>query len=408
MRKIELLFPFLLLLSCIQSPAVIAPGETDSLLPLRAYGESRQVYVGTSLSYPAFSHPSDPYGDEYRALAAREFNMITPEACMKMANLWTGEGHYDFSRVDALAEFAVEKGMKMRGHTLLWYRSVPPWLLEGYADGTYTGGDVEHLVENYISAVIGHFCREYPGLVVAWDVVNEAVGPNDPRVPYASGPPFGLRSPDPQDGEDFDFWRLTLGDAYPAKAFRWARASLDREGDRGAKLFYNDYNNEFPNGKQREIARFLREDLLDNQVPVDGVGLQCHFSIDYLTMEFEGLDFSIDSISHVIDNYLSLGLEVQITEIDIRINDDGRGLSREKIDIQADLFADILKVSLVKAGVTAFVSWGFTDRVTWYDETYTFNEPGSPTDEWPLYFDETLRKKPAYFSLQNALRELSR
>jgi len=405
MKDYFLLSLFIVFISCVQSPTIITPVESEDPRSLRSYAQEQDVYIGTSLSYPAFSHPTDPYVEQYKALAAREFNMITPESSLKMEQVWTAVDQYDFSGIDILADFAVENEMKMRGHTLLWYRSVPDWLLEGYSNGTYSNEDVEQLVETYISVVIEHFCTDYPKLIVAWDVVNEAIGPNDPREPNPSDPPFGLRPIDPADPEHLDFWRLTLGDSYPAKAFQWARESLDLQGESSAKLFYNDYNHEYSNDKQKEIQRFLQEELLDKNVPVDGVGLQCHFSIDYLEQVYPGINFSIESISDIIDIYISMGLEVQITEVDVRINDDKQGASVEKYTLQSRLFADLLNASLVKPGVSAFVSWGFTDRVTWYDESYTVNELDSSTDEWPLYFDENLEPKPAYTSIQKALKE---
>jgi endo-1,4-beta-xylanase len=235
---------------------------------------------------------------------------------------------------------------------------------------------VAGLVRWYFGEVMDHFSRKYPGLVVAWDVVNEAIGPNDPRTEGG----FGLRPP----GADYlgageDFWRLCLGDDYAEKAFRWAR-----EADPEAKLFYNDYHDEYFNPKGQAIFAFVSA-MRERGAPIDGIGLQCHFSLSYLDMSYPGIDFSLGSISETVDSWIEAGLEVHVTEADV-------GMRSGEEGEQADFYAGLLAATLLKDGVSTFATWGFTDLVSWRE------------DERPLYFDRSLNPKQSYYSMLEALK----
>ena len=75
-----------------------------------------------------------------------------------------------------------------------------------------------------------------------------------------------------------------------------------------AKLFYNDYGTTETN--KREKIYVLLEDLLAEGVPVHGIGMQAHWDIT---------SPSVSQLEAAIRRYASLGLEVQITELDISL-----------------------------------------------------------------------------------------
>ena len=62
-------------------------------------------------------------------------------------------------------------------------------------------------------------------------------------------------------------------DDYIHKAFIYARAA-----DPVALLFYNDYNLEKSEGKTNAVVAMIQE-MQDNNVPIDGVGLQYHVTV---------------------------------------------------------------------------------------------------------------------------------
>src|SRR5690606_31770217 len=114
------------------------------------------------------------------------------------------------------------------------------------------------------------------GKIYAWDVVNEAIDDDSSRI---------LRN---------SLWYQITGEDFIVKAFEYAR-----EADPDAKLFYNDYNTERPEKTER-LYKLLKK-LVDAKVPIDGVGLQAHWSI-YEPSESE--------LRSTIEKFSSLGLEV--------------------------------------------------------------------------------------------------
>lgn len=105
---------------------------------------------------------------------------------------------------------------------------------------------------------------------------------------------------------------------------------------------------------------------------------------------------TVEDIDANIARLNALGLQVQITEMDVKIqNLDGDYYSR--FARQAEVYGDIAKVCMAAQNCTAFVLWGFTDQYSWIP-----NFTGHPDD--PLIFDREFQPKPAYHALVEALR----
>ena len=96
-----------------------------------------------------------------------------------------------------------------------------------------------------------------------------------------------------------------LGEDYIKLAFR-----LAAEADPEAKLYYNDYNLERPSPKSEGAVRIV-ELLQEDGIRIDGVGMQAHFT----AAEAPSLDEQIA----VIESYAATGVEVALTELDVRV-----------------------------------------------------------------------------------------
>ena len=127
--------------------------------------------------------------------------------------------------------------------------------------------------------------NRYKGKIYAWDVVNEAI--SDKVDEY-------LRPSQ---------WYQICGDDYIAKAFQYAH-----EADPNALLFYNDYN-EINSVKREKIYRLVKQ-LKDAGVPINGIGLQAHWAVN------EPSRAQLDS---TIEKFSQLGVQLQITELDISV-----------------------------------------------------------------------------------------
>jgi uncharacterized protein (TIGR03437 family) len=174
------------------------------------------------------------------------------------------------------------------------------------------------------------------------------------------------------------------GTGYVEQAFRWAHAA-----DPAALLFYNDYNIEDTGAKFNAVYAMVK-DFVTRGVPIDGVGIQMHITLSgYPTSA--GLAKNIQQLT-------ALGLQVHITEMDVRIPVDANGLaSAVNLQAEAQTYQRILTVCLQNPGCTAFQTWGFTDLYSWIPGTY-------PGFGGALPFDVNYQPKPAFSSLVSALQ----
>ena len=252
--------------------------------------------------------------------------------------------------------------MKVRGHCLAWSEYNPRWLEKG----GFTPEQMSELLREHITKVMQH----YRGKVFAWDVVNEiflADGSVESSVWYDQ-PGIGMKG---------------KGTAYVEQAFRWARAA-----DPDALLFYNDYDTEGLNPKSDAVYAMVK-DFRDRGVPIDGVGIQAHI------VDLEAKDLA--TIEQNIARLVALGLQVHITEMDVRMpagQPDPANLKR-----QAEIYRRVADACLRQPKCTAFQTWGFTDKYSWIPN-YT-----KGANDSALPFDRDYKKKPAYDALLAALRE---
>ena len=288
---------------------------------------------------------------EYAETLSREFNLVTPENSLKFGPVHPDRDRYAFGEADLIVDFAEDHRMQVRGHTLVWHNQLPAWLTEG----DWAREELADVLHDHIVTVVGR----YRGRVVAWDVVNEAVGDSG-----------SLRD---------TIWLRVIGPEYVDLAFQWAH-----EADPDARLFYNDYGAEGLGPKSDAIYAMV-ESMVQRGVPIHGVGLQMHTSL--------GGCPDPGAVAANIERLAALGLEVHITEMDVRIPEP---VTPEKLEAQARIYRDVLRVCVSARGCTAFVLWGFADCHSWIPDFF----PGYGAG---LIFDENYAPKPACDAIEDEL-----
>ena len=307
-------------------------------------------------------------GDE-SVLIKKQFNSLTAENAMKMAPLQPKEGEFYWKAADSIVNFAIKNGIKIRGHNLCWHQQTPDWMFKD-GDKQVSKETLLKRLKTHINTVVGR----YKGKIYAWDVVNEAIDDN---------PANFLRN---------SKWFEICGEDFITKAFEYAH-----EADPGAKLYYNDYNSELPEKRER-IYKLLKS-LKDKGVPIDGVGLQAHWSLKSPTEA---------DLRTAIERYTALGLKIQFTELDISIYpwEKDRRAKRpgESDQFTADLetrqaakYAMVFNVfRAYKDVITNVTFWNVSDRHSWLDEY-----PVMGRKNYPLLFDANLQPKKAYWEVIN-------
>ncbi len=324
----------LLTLTTVQVPAFAAATT------LRDLADARGVYFGTSSTVNEWNDAP------YRALAERETNMITVGNEMKWDATEPSPGQFAFGPADSLVAAARAAGQRLRGHTLVWHNQTPSWVQSLGAT------ELAQAMENHITTEVTH----YRGQLYAWDVVNEAFEENGT-----------LRQ---------SFWQQKLGDGYLARAFRAARAA-----DPGVKLYYNDFNIEGTGAKSDGVYNLVRT-LKQQGVPIDGVGMQAHLILGQIP----------DSMRQNIQRFVDLGVEVAITELDIRmpLPSDATKLANQAAD-----YTKVADACLSVTGCVGITTWALSDKHSWVPSVF-------PGEGAALPYDENFQPKPAYDALWRA------
>jgi endo-1,4-beta-xylanase len=228
-------------------------------------------------------------------------------------------GIFNFSDGSVVANLATKNRQILRCHNLVWYSQLADWV-------TADTWDKKNLTE----ALIQHVTREashWAGQCYAWDVVNEALN---------------------EDGTfRNDTFYNVLGQEYIKIAFLAAAAA-----DPQAKLYYNDYNIEYAGPKSTAAQENIVKYLKDANVRIDGVGLQSHFIV--------GQTPSIEDQTANMLSFTDLGVDVAITELDIRLDlpANHSSLAQQSLDYQSTVGACLNVKRCV--GITV---WDFYDPV---------------------------------------------
>jgi len=270
----------------------------------------------------------------------------------------------NFKNAEPTLKFCYENNIPMRAHTLVWHSQTPRWFFaEGYSNDPNAPLVSKELMlkrmENYIRLEMEYINTNYPGLIYAWDVINEAVEFN--------GGVDGYRARG-------SLYYEVIGKDFFEKAFEYARkyAAPDQ------KLFYNDYNTH-ETQKMKKIIEIL-EPLVAKGL-VDGVGLQSHVGITAP---------SIGVIRSSIREYAKLGIEIHITELDVDQQKNTESAQLMLAGRYKALFTMFRELKDEGVNITNVTIWGLTDDGSWLNDA---------TPSWPLLFTKMLEAKPAYWGV---------
>jgi endo-1,4-beta-xylanase len=300
---------------------------------------------------------------EHGKILKKHFNSLTAENVMKPETVQPEEGEFNFTGGDKIRKFTKENEMVMRGHTLVWHSQVPDWFFED-EEGNLVSKDVLlDRMRRHIEETMNH----YKGDVDSWDVINEAIDP-------ASTETSGLRN---------SKWYQIAGIDYIKEAFIHAN-KIDPE----AKLYINDYSLLSDPAKRDIMYRVVKE-LLAEDIPVAGIGMQGHINIE---------SPSIAAMEKTLEKFASLGVDLQITELDLSVYTNNtqsyESFSEELAVKQGHRYREIFNLfKQYSDSITNVTLWGIADDHTWLT--------GFPVERnnWPLLFDRSLKAKPAFWGV---------
>lgn len=382
----------------IGAMTVSAYGQANSKTLKEAY--AKKYLMGTASDIKGLSEAE-------LANVKAQYDIVTPENCMKPQPIHPSENKYNFETTDAMVDWCEKNGLKVWGHTLGWHSQTAPWFFQAVNPETEeapqpprrpgAGWDPNaprpsmdemwrrsikgelasrevalDRLEKHIKTVVGR----YKGRIIGWDVFNESIADSGDCKTE------NLRT--------FS-WYKVVGPDVLTKAFKWAH-----EADPKAKLYYNDYNIEqgaVENKGKHASSMVLLKRLLKEGAPITGVGIQGHWH----------LDTNLADVEKAIEDYASLGLKVSITELDVTATGDNSGafgvrqgdrkIPQENYLKQAEVYRKLFEIFNRHANVIERVTlWGISDTRSWR------------RGQDALVFDGQLNPKPAF----NAIIEASK
>lgn len=272
---------------------------------------------------------------QYSQLNAEQVSSLTPEGVMKMSFVWPENNVFQFGEADAFVQFCQLNNIKVHGHTLLFFSQTPQWLEAGYTSGLYTATQIKTMVLNFITTMVTRYATLYPGVVVAWDVINE---------------PF----------EGFTAThRNTLFKTVWGSGYAYIKAALQAVhlADPTAKLYINEWGCENVGVKQDALFT-LAQQLLADGVALHGIGLQMHEDMNASYQQTIDTPSVLEStLRTTIQRFQSLNLKVRISELDINPHIIHPTTTMTK---HGEWFATYLKVACEEGA--DFNMWGLTDR----------------------------------------------
>ncbi|KIY48877.1 glycoside hydrolase [Fistulina hepatica ATCC 64428] len=276
-----------------------------------------------------------------------QFGQITAENSMKWDATEPYPNVFTFAAGDVIADLAESNGQLLRGHNCVWYDQLPSWV----TNTSWTYDELASVVENHCFKLVRHYAGH------AWDVINE---------PFYDNGSFRA-----------DVFYDTLGTEYIPIALNAARSA-----DPSAKLYINEYNLEYASAKSDAMVALV-EELLADGVPIDGIGFEAHMIVGSVPT----------SIATQMELFTTLGLEVAITELDIRMElpPTEALLAQQKTDY--DTVISACKSVEKCIGMTV---WDYTDKYSWIPSAFPGEGAACP-------WNKRLQTKPAYYGILEAL-----
>ncbi|MCL2186203.1 MAG: endo-1,4-beta-xylanase [Treponema sp.] len=322
-----------------------------------------------------FSSDSEVSGRSY---LLHHYNFVTAENNMKPSYLNPSRNNYNFNTANSMVNAALNSGLKVVGHTLLWHSQIPEWQEKLRNNTSITKETAIEYMKKYITDVVTNFKDK----IYSWDVINEAF----PDGGFTNSWKTSMRS-----GSQGNPWFMRIGSDFVYEGFKAARLA-----DPNAILYYNDYNLNQSNKATmvRDMVKEVNENWKNdsantdkNRLLIEGIGMQSHHNT--------GVQPS--SIKASLDLFRPLDVVISISELDVlsqswneySSNNEPTEQGKQKA---AELYGEYFKLFLENHDIIERVTfWGLKDDLSWRARAL------------PLIFDARGVAKPAYFKIIGAL-----
>lgn len=277
----------------------------------------------------------------YKEKFLENFNSAVTENAVKWGSMERKRGEIDYLTSDNILDWTEANGLPCRGHNLYWGidQFVQDWVKEL---------NEEELREALKKRGI-ETANYYKGRFVEYDLNNEMIHGN--------------------------YYAETLGDGITKEMAGWVL-----EGDEDAKLWLNDYD--ILTGNRLDDFVLHIRDLLDQGIPIAGIGVQGHL---------HGDSFSREALRESLDVLGQFGLPIRITEFNMPgqrskyYKDKSLKMTGEEEEKKAKDIVDYYRICFAHPAVEGILMWGFWEGANWIKVSSLYHRDWTPTPALEAY-----------------------
>jgi len=304
-----------------------------------------EFWFGSAISSGIFGGRANPKDREaYLKTFQENFNAGVTENAVKWAQMERRQGEVNYAVVDNILEWADKHEIPVRGHCIFWgiEGRVQDWLKELDDDA------LRQAVENRARSLI----TRYKGRIPEYDLNNEMIHGN--------------------------YYEERLGAGITADMARWVK-----ESDPDAVIFVNDYDILTGNRLQDYVTHI--RGLLDEKVPIGGIGVQGHL---------HGDSFDPEQLKNALDTLAQFGLPIRITEFNFpgqrskyRRNrrEQSAKMTQEDETKKAEALKDYFHICFAHPAVEGILFWGFWEGANWIPQSSLWKRDWTPNPAAEAY-----------------------
>jgi endo-1,4-beta-xylanase len=315
----------------VRHPDGTAAADTDVIVE-----QTNHAFTFGNIGFDLIDHAN---GAESRDTLAADYLELFNAATLPfyLGGFEPDEGRPDTDRLLGAARWFRERGVRVKGHPLVWHTVKAPWL------DAKPANEVEEIVRQRVRRDVGNFA----GLIDTWDVINEVV-----IMPVFDNEPDGI--PNAISRLCRDTGRIAM----VRLAFEEARAA-----NGAATLLINDFD-------LSSAYECLLEGLLEAGIPIDAIGLQTHMHQGY---------WGEETMLAMVDRFARYGLPLHLTETTLL---SGELMPKHIVDLndyqpaewpstaegearQADELVRHYRSLVGHPAVESITYWGITDDGAW-------------------------------------------
>lgn len=281
--------------------------------------------------------------ETYLQVFLTNFNCAVTENALKWPDMEPRRGEVNYRTVDAILAWTDQHGIPLRGHNIFWGipNRVQSWLK------TMPDDELEQTLKNRALDV----GRKYRGQFAEYDLNNEMIHGN--------------------------YYEERLGKDITLKMAQWVR-----EGDPKAVLYLNDYD--ILTGKRLDdYVKHIRT-LLDQKVPIGGIGVQGHL---------HGETFDRAALHNALKRLSEFDLPIRVTEFNLPgqrskyLEDRTLRLTPEQEEAKARDIVDYYRICFAYPKVSGILMWGFWEGANWIPASSMFARDWTPLPAAKAYHD---------------------